>query len=76
MTAKKKKPVEEQRGCGNCLHWKEETGDADEIRWGHCRRYPPTGVVTRDPVTEEEQPEAVWPPTDPADYCGEYKPKQ
>lgn len=72
----RKKPVEQGPACANCLHWKERTDQGDEVRWGECRRYPPSGVVARNPITDEEQPEAVWPPTDPQDFCGEWKAAQ
>jgi hypothetical protein len=42
----------------------------------HCRRYPPTVLVdewTDKNGDKHREPEAVYPPVYPDDFCGEWK---
>jgi hypothetical protein len=69
----RKKPVDRAGpNCSHCLYWREKTGEADEVRWGECRRYPPTLFA----ATDENGDQIPWPmqtQTEPEDWCGEFR---
>lgn len=53
--------------CERCKYWLERSESGDEIRWGSCRRYPPT------PFMDDEQTAySQHPPTEPDSWCGEF----
>ena len=61
-------------GCESCRYWQEQTGSEDEIRWGHCYRYPPQLVAT---VGEggEDTVDCAMPWVALPMWCGEHKPR-
>jgi hypothetical protein len=54
--------------CGCCRFW-EQTERSPGINMGECRRYAPRQAVKED----TESAYTVWPLTDSADWCGEFK---
>lgn len=73
---KKQGPMDTPPGCASCAFWLEQISAADEIRWGQCRRYPPTMIPTTNEDTGEAGSDAAHPPTYPDSWCGEWRPKQ
>lgn len=63
------------RCCAACLHWDEQIGAEQEIRWGYCRRNPPIAVLV-EMSDGEMTPEALWPSTYPEDWCSAFGGKQ
>jgi hypothetical protein len=57
--------------CGECRYWKPHAA-RDDWPDGHCRRSPPSMIVTdAGEVVEESR----WPSTERNDWCGEWKPE-
>lgn len=66
------KPKDED-GCADCKFWLEGTDAGDEVRWGFCRRYPPT-VIAADPDSDDGAASVqAW--TVLPHWCGEHKPR-
>jgi hypothetical protein len=72
----RKKPTEQGPACEHCLYWKDETRAEDEVRYGSCRRYPPTLFAVVDQVTGENTPYPMQTQTEPHEWCGEFKGRQ
>lgn len=71
-----KKTVSRDRTCKSCEHW-VKTPESD---YGACRRYPPTVTLVGMGKGKGGSPEPLtstnWPATFPAQWCGEWRPKE
>ena len=62
---------DEDPSCSECKFWIEGTDAGDQVRWGFCRRYPPT-VIASDPEADEGAASVqAW--TVLPHWCGEHK---
>ena len=60
--------------CQDCRFWAQGYG----MGYGDCRRHAPTMIVAQFQTTEADDspdPDAIWPQTDPTDWCAEGLPK-
>lgn len=54
--------------CSSCAYWDRLPPERDmEDDAGLCRRYPPVVLL------DDGEPFTIWPLTDDADMCGEYR---
>lgn len=60
--------------CADCKFWDNR---GDETRNGDCRKHAPIGVKTpgarRGHEVLDWRVTAMWPMTNPADFCGEFE---
>lgn len=70
----KKPATAEDLDCSTCRYWREQTESEDEVRWGHCHRYPPMIVAT---VADDgsDMVDSAQPWTSLPAWCGEHKPR-
>jgi len=59
--------------CAWCAMW-EAPASAGSSRYGKCRLNPPQVVVRFHEAEQRDAVVALWPMTQPDDWCGSWKP--